>query len=102
MNEAVFRTINERIEELHHRFALADAEPLEILCECDRATCASKLTVPIGVYERVRADSARFFVCHGHEDPAVEDIVDSGGEYLVVRKHSGEPRRIAEQTDPRA
>src|SRR5579884_3504586 len=102
MNEAVFREINERIEELHHRFALrTQAEPLSIVCECDRAECTIQFDVPVPVYERVRASSASFFVHPGHEDPAVEEIVDASSHYLIVRKHPGEPRQIARQTDPR-
>jgi len=101
LNEAVFRAVNERLEALHRQFALAHDRPLEILCECDRTACTEKLTVSVEVYERVRADSASFLVSPGHEDPRVEDIVDSGGNYVIVRKRSGEPRRIAAQTDPR-
>ncbi len=100
-NEAVFREVNERIEDVHHRFSLTDEEGLQIVCECDRAECAERLDVSVPVYERVRADSSSFFVSPGHEDPEVEDVVDSGGNYVIVRKRAGEPRRIAEQTDPR-
>jgi hypothetical protein len=32
----------------------------------------------------------------------VEDVVNTGGDYMVVRKHSGDPQEIAEKTDPRA
>ena len=101
MNEAVFREINERIEEVHKRFALREREPLEVVCECDRAACIRRLLVSIDVYERVRSDSACFFVAPGHEDPSVEDVVDSGGNYVIVRKRPGEPRETAEETDPR-
>jgi hypothetical protein len=100
-NEAVFREVNERIESLQQRFALADDEPLHIVCECDRLACSERIEVSVAVYERTRDDSALFFVSPGHEDPAVEDVVDSGGEYLIVRKNPGEPQQIAAETDPR-
>jgi hypothetical protein len=58
--------------------------------------------VPIDAYERGRADSARFFVAEGHQDASVEDVVDNGADYLVVRKRPGEPQEIAAETDPRA
>jgi len=32
----------------------------------------------------------------------VEDVVDNRTGYDVVRKHSGEPTRVAEATDPRS
>ena len=102
-NEAVFREVNERIEDVHRRFALEDDdEGLQIVCECDRADCTERLEVSIDVYERVRSDSSCFFVSPGHEDPTVEDVVDSGGNYVIVRKRPGEARKVAAETDPRS
>jgi hypothetical protein len=43
------------------------------------------VNVDVELYEKVRRDSALFFVIPGYEDAAVEDISDSGGDYLVVR-----------------
>jgi hypothetical protein len=100
-NEAVFREVNEQIEGLQSQFALATGEPLRLVCECDRLECNAPLTVKVDVYEQARSDSACFFVTIGHEDPEVEEIVDTGSDYLIVRKGPGEPREIAEQTDPR-
>jgi hypothetical protein len=101
-NEAVFREVNERIESLQHRFALTAHEPLRIVCECDRLDCVTRLGVAVEVYERVRADPACFLVAPGHEDEAVETVVDSVGDALIVRKRLGDPRRVAETTDPRS
>lgn len=100
-NEAVFREVNERIEGLQRTFALAEGEQLHIVCECDRLDCNAGLDVPVETYERTRADSARFLISPGHEDDEVEDVVDTGGNYLVVRKKPGEPERVARETDPR-
>ena len=100
-NESVFREVNERIEELRGAFAIATDEPLQIVCECDRLDCTQRFGVPVSAYERVRAESACFLVIPGHVDPEVENIVDSGGGYVIVRKRRGEPAEIAEQTDPR-
>ncbi|HEU5362727.1 MAG TPA: hypothetical protein VFU56_05250 [Gaiellaceae bacterium] len=101
-NEAVFREVNERIEALHRRFELSDEEPLSIVCECDRIDCTERLDVTVELYERTRADSARFFVVPGHDDPTVESVIESSEGYLVVRKHPGEPRQVAAESDPRA
>jgi hypothetical protein len=100
-NEAVFREVNERIEALHRRFELQDDEPLRIVCECDRMACAERIDVTIETYERTRSDSARFFVSPGHDDPAVESVIETGAGYVVVRKHPGEPQQLAAETDPR-
>ena len=40
-NEAVFRNVNERIQQLQHSFAVAEREPLQMICECDRSTAWS-------------------------------------------------------------
>lgn len=101
-NEAVFRAVNEQIEGLQSRFAVSEAEPLSLVCECDRLKCTEPIQVGVDAYERIRAHSDRFLVLPGHEDPTVEDVVDTGPGYLVVRKHAGEPGRIAAETDPRS
>ena len=101
-NEVVFREVNERIEGLQRQFALTEDEPLQIVCECDRLGCLDKVAVTLAEYERIRADAACFIVVPGHEDPEVEDVVDTGAGYLTVRKHPGEPRQVAENADPRA
>jgi hypothetical protein len=101
-NEALFREVNERIERLHHHFAATEREPLDIVCECDKIDCTEQLRVPPTVYERVRSDARCFFVSPAHEDPQVEDVIDSGGNYVIVRKRPGEPTTFAAETDPRS
>jgi hypothetical protein len=101
LNEAVFRQVNEQILNLQQGLVDADREPLHIVCECDRLECAEPLSVDARVYEQTRSDAALFFVVPGHEDQSIEDVVDTGGEYLIVRKRRGEPQQIAEETDPR-
>jgi hypothetical protein len=101
-NEAVFREVNERIERLQRGFAVTQNQPLHIVCECDRLDCTSRVTVSVETYESVRGRPDEFFTVEGHEDPKVEEIVDTGPGYLIVRKKPGEPREIAEATDPRS
>lgn len=101
-NEAVFREVNERIEALQRGFALSEREPLHIVCECDRLGCVEHLSMPLAAYERLRSDGACFAVVPGHEDSSIEEVVDTGDGYLVVRKRDGDPREVAEDTDPRS
>jgi hypothetical protein len=100
-NETIFRQVNEQIERLQKPFALTDTEPLHIVCECDDLACAERIVVPVDVYDETRADAAQFFVRPGHEDEEVEVVVDTGGDYLIVRKRPGAPESIARATDPR-
>lgn len=101
-NEAVFRAVNEQIKELQRPSAVAEGESLDIVCECDRLDCVDPLTVDLETYERVRGDSTLFLIAPGHEDDSIEDVVDTGNGYVIVRKRPGEPQQIAEQTDLRA
>jgi hypothetical protein len=99
MNEALFREVNERLEELAQGFAHPEA--LDLICECGNASCASRIEMDRKDYEHVRSDSATFAIVKGHEMPDVEEIVERRKRYDVVRKRAGEAEEIAEKTDPR-
>lgn len=99
MNEALFREVNERLEELAQGFA--HPETLDLICECGNASCASRIEMDHKEYEQVRSDSATFAIVKGHEIPDVEEIVERRKRYDVVRKIAGEAEEIAEKTDPR-
>jgi hypothetical protein len=101
-NEAVFREVNERIEALDEQLIEREGDGFEIVCECHRLDCMERLHVEKTAYERIRSESALFFVRAGHQDPTAEDVVDSAANYLIVRKHPGIPQQVAEATDPRA
>jgi len=101
-NEAAFREVNERIEEIQRSFSLVTDEPLQLICECDRLSCTERVQLTVEAYERLRSDAACFVVVPGHEDRDVEQVVDTGAGYLVVRKRPGVARDLAESTDPRS
>src|SRR2546421_11637947 len=100
LNEAVFREVNERIEDLADRFDLK-SEPLDLVCECGDANCVERITMTTAEYEQLRSDAHQFAVHPGHEDRDVERVVDKRKGYDIVVKNEGAPERIAEQTDPR-
>jgi hypothetical protein len=101
LNEAVFRQVNERIEDLADTFGLT-GEKLDLICECGNATCTSRIEMDHGDYEALRSDSATFAVVKGHEILDVEEVVLHRPTYDVVRKRAGDAKQVAEQTDPRA
>jgi hypothetical protein len=101
-NEAVFRRVNERIERLQHSFAVAEREPLQVVCECDQLECMVRIPVGVAVYQRVRSHPDQFLVSRGHEDAAVEEIVSVADGYTIVRKRPGDPHAVAVETDPRS
>jgi hypothetical protein len=101
LNEAVFREVNERIENLAEGFALT-SEPLDLVCECGDASCRERITMSHAAYEQLRSNPRRFAVYPGHEAMGVENVVERREGYVIVEKETGAPERIAEQTDPRA
>jgi hypothetical protein len=100
-NEALFRTINEELEKLERSSAFRQ-EDMTIVCECGDLLCDERFLVSHATYETIRADPSLFFVLPGHEKPDVEDVVTSAGRFYLVRKHPGDPARLAEATDPRS
>jgi hypothetical protein len=100
LNEALFREVNERLEELAQGFAHTP-QKLDLICECGNASCASRIEMDREEYEQVRSDSATFAIVKGHEISDVEEIVERRKRYDVVRKRAGEAEEIAEKTDPR-
>jgi hypothetical protein len=101
-NEALFREVNEQVDDLNRSLSSLGDETMHIVCECGDLGCVDGLVVPLRVYERVRADASIFFVQPGHELPDVEEVVEEHAGYHVVRKHPGQPERIAVESDPRA
>jgi hypothetical protein len=100
LNEAVFRRVNERIEDLVGTLDLK-TQVLDLVCECGDADCRERLTMTLAEYEEVRSDAHQFAVHPGHEYPDIESVVARMKNYDVVRKDSGVAEQIAEQTDPR-
>jgi hypothetical protein len=100
LNEAVFREVNERIEDLAETFDLK-TQSLDLICECGDDTCEKRLSMTRAEYEELRSDPHQFAVHPGHEFPDVERVVARLKGYDVVMKNRGAPERIAEQTDPR-
>jgi hypothetical protein len=100
MNEAVFRDVNERIQDVATTFDLT-SEPLDLICECGDAACVARISLSRDEYEAIRADAHLFAVSSGHVAPDVEEVVEAHPGYDVVRKYTGVPAEIAQKTDPR-
>jgi hypothetical protein len=101
LNEAVFREVNERIEQVADAFDLG-GQPLDLVCECADASCVQRISLPRQEYESLRSEPRFFVVYPGHVDESVERIVDEKRSYVVVEKREGEPAQVAELADPRS
>jgi len=95
-NEAVFREVNERINEVTRENAS------EYLCECGYGTCTETIQMTVTEYEDMRAEPTHFAVLSGHEIPDLEDVVARKEGFLVVQKKAGEAAALAADLDPRS
>jgi hypothetical protein len=98
LNEAVFREVNERIEDFVERFDLRE-QPLDLICECGDESCRERISMTHAEYEEVRSDPRQFAVFPGHEYGDVEDVVARRQGYDIVRKRAGEAAELAEASD---
>lgn len=96
-NEALFREVNERVEEISERAGL---DTIDFICECGDVDCTMPISLTTPEYERIRADPVLFAVVPGHAIPEVEDVVTESDRFQVVRKHV-EEQQVARATDPR-
>ena len=100
-NEALYRSVNDRIEELNRGFEDGLDLTGEWLCECADPGCTSRVTATTSEYQSIRADPRTFMVYPGHVAPEVERVARRNERFTVVEK-LGDRAVIAEATDPRA
>jgi hypothetical protein len=97
-NEALFRSINERIEA--GTWPSAPSDVVAFRCECAALGCNVLVELTLAEYESVRAFARQFILAPGHEVAQVERVIRRTDEYLVVEK-VGEAGEVADKTDPR-
>jgi hypothetical protein len=94
-NEALFREVNERIEELSSSDSFTT-----FVCECRSEDCVEPVSISIVEYERVRGNPSHFLVLPGHVTREAENVIENHDRYVVVEK-IGAAREVAEELDPR-
>jgi hypothetical protein len=97
-NEALFREVNERIEEVSAE--ASGSKFTNFVCECGEDACLELIELTLQEYEEVRSVSDHFAMKPGHEHPDFERIVHRGDRYVVVEK-VGVADDTAHRTDPR-
>ena len=87
-NEALLRTVNDRIRALDQGAAWADADArFEFVCECGTPNgCDERVQMSLGEYERVRSQRDRFAVVPGHQADDIEQVVEGNDRFLIVDK----------------
>jgi hypothetical protein len=86
-NEAVFRTVNEEIDDLGK-----NAGGNTYVCECADVACTATIRLPHAEYSRIRSDRNHFVVKPGHEVPEIERVVERSPSHLVVDKGQSRPK----------
>src|SRR5688572_8326228 len=99
-NEALFRQVNERIEEVNE--SLGADELSDFLCECGDENCTAPVSLTLAEYEDIRGNPTHFAIAHGHEVIDVERVIEQNERFAVIEKVTGEAERIAVETDPRS
>ena len=96
MNESLFRSANEAIEERRAGAAFAS-----YVCECAQPACALPIMLARFEYEEVRRVPTHFVVAPGHVVSDVERVVAETTRYHVVEK-LGIAASVARRLDPRS
>jgi hypothetical protein len=96
MNEALFREVNERIDQL--QADAAGVNTFTIVCECGALDCTERFLITSDEYRGLRQDVHRFAVVPGHERPELERAIEQRAGYTVVEKIDPDAARAAEQT----
>jgi hypothetical protein len=85
-NERAFQAHNERRAAFEEAGGVAPDEPVPFVCECDDPACSRAVELPLAEYVQVVKPVDRFIVYPGHEDLAVEVVVEERESYIVVSK----------------
>lgn len=98
-NQALFREVNERLQELNRDFS--QAVPIgDLVCECANPACTDRIGMSLTEYETLRADPTLFAVRRGHDDPDLEDLLEERPGYTVIQKR-GPAAAYVTRVDPR-
>ena len=100
LNEALFRSINEKVEDLNRDFGRITGT-IGIVCECGNIRCTERIDIPVVEYEQLRREPTHFAVAPGHDVADVEQVVLMCESYHVVAKRPGEAAELAKTTEPR-
>jgi hypothetical protein len=96
MNEALFREVNERIDQL--QVDMGSPNVFDIVCECGEASCTERFAITNDDYRVLRQDVHRFAVVPGHERPDLERTIEHRDGYVVVVKTDQDAAKAAEET----
>jgi hypothetical protein len=83
-NQAILRSVNDRIRDLNESFADTLGVDPHFICECSDLSCATPISVAIEDYRRVRQNETQFIVAPGHVEFELANVVQAKGSYVIV------------------
>lgn len=99
-NEAFFRELNERIDEVAASLG-DDDHRYEYICECSDSMCSERISLSRDEYRHVRGDGARFVLAPRHVVREIERVVEREAAHVLIEK-IGPAAEVAHRLDPRA
>ncbi len=83
-NEELFQKANEILED---RFRKAGVrETAQFICECTDVTCMRNVEVALETFTGVRERRDRYVIVNGHQDDAIERVVERRDSFIIVEK----------------
>ncbi|MGZ6582241.1 MAG: hypothetical protein ACXVFE_14855 [Gaiellaceae bacterium] len=83
------RAVNHCVRELGRKWHVDECD---VVCECRNLDCTELMKLGASDYEAARAHPAHFIVLPGHDQPAVERVVEQHDRYAIVLRRTGAPR----------
>jgi hypothetical protein len=85
-NEQAHKEHNERRANLEEEAGIPQDDRVPFVCECDDPSCAHAIVMRLDEYEQAVKPPDQFVVRPGHEDLAVERIIERHDDYTIVSK----------------
>jgi hypothetical protein len=83
-NQAVYRSVNERIKALNEVFEGVASIDSEWVCECADTDCTLRVSATLHEYEAVRVSPRAFIVHPSHASADAELIVSENERFTIV------------------
>src|SRR5512133_3960208 len=84
-NQAVLRSVNERISDLNETFSAQGLGlPARFVCECPDLECIEPVFIAPAEYRRIRENKTWFIVVAPHIDSELQDVIETHEGFTVV------------------
>ena len=101
-NEALWREVNDRIDEIDETMRVLPDDLIEFHCECGSRDCDARVPMTPSEYRDLRRERDTFALAPGHEHAAIERVVERTDRYVVVDKLALVEREVGADGIPRS